>query len=87
MRVIITARALLHPIFGDVSARLAMVLSHIAMTPVNPRFNHYAFESIGAIIKYCGAVDVHAVQGFEKLLVPTFESIISREVLGALENL
>jgi exportin-2 (importin alpha re-exporter) len=51
MRVIVTARSSLIPIYGTILQRLTRILSEVSKNPSNPKFNHYLFESIAALIR------------------------------------
>lgn len=51
MRVIITCRQTLAPYVNIIIGKLTSILAVISSNPSNPRFNHYVFESIGALIR------------------------------------
>lgn len=51
MRVIITARQALTPIYVTVLSHLTRILGEISKNPSNPKFNHFTFESISALIR------------------------------------
>lgn len=52
MRVIITARQSLTPVYQQVLNRLVGILSVISKNPSNPNFDQYLFESISALIRW-----------------------------------
>jgi exportin-2 (importin alpha re-exporter) len=54
MRIIITARQTLSPVFQDVLSNLVAILGEISKNPSNPNFNQYCFESISALMRYEG---------------------------------
>ena len=51
MRVIITSRQALTPIYATVLSHLTRILAEISKNPSNPKFNHYTFESISALVR------------------------------------
>jgi CAS/CSE protein, C-terminus len=51
MRVIITARQSLTPVYQAVLARLVRILEVVSRNPSNPNFDQYLFESISALIR------------------------------------
>lgn len=55
MRVVLTARQSLTS-YETVLNHLVFILGEISKNPSNPKFNHYTFESISAIVR-CGSSD------------------------------
>jgi hypothetical protein len=51
MRVIITSRQTLTPLFKDVLLNLVGILNEICKNPSNPSFDQYCFESISALLR------------------------------------
>lgn len=51
MRVIITARQSLTPVYEPVLNRLVAIMGEISKNPSNPKFNQYCFESVSALIR------------------------------------
>lgn len=51
MRVIVTARQALAPNYVAVLGHLTKILGEISKNPSNPKFNHFTFESISALIR------------------------------------
>lgn len=51
MRVIITARQSVGPYYSTVLQHLVAILGEISKNPSNPKFNHFTFESISALIR------------------------------------
>jgi len=51
MRVLIVCRETTAPETGFILAQLINVMMEIAKNPSNPRFSHYCFESVGAVIR------------------------------------
>jgi exportin-2 (importin alpha re-exporter) len=54
MRVIITARQTLTPVYEGILSRIVNILGEISKNPSNPKFNQYCFESISALIRSVG---------------------------------
>lgn len=52
MRIIVTARQTLTPVYQQVLQRLVTILGVIAKNPSNPNFDQYIFESISALLRY-----------------------------------
>lgn len=80
MRVITASGADVTPIAGECLKKLVEILGRIAANPTNPLFNHYVFESIGALIKNSSQQGV-AVQQFEVVLFPAFQQILQLDIV------
>lgn len=52
MRVILTVREKMLPLVNICLARLTAIVQAVSSNPSNPQFNHFVFESIGALIRY-----------------------------------
>lgn len=52
MRVLIVCRETSAPNTEFILRELINIMTEIAKNPSNPRFSHYCFESIGAVIRY-----------------------------------
>ena len=52
MRVIVTARQTLTPVYQQVLQRLVAILGIISKNPSNPNFDQYIFESIAALMRW-----------------------------------
>ncbi|RKP10272.1 Cse1-domain-containing protein [Thamnocephalis sphaerospora] len=75
MRLLATARGnISQP--QPIAAKIAAIVEVISTNPSNPRFNHYAFESIGTLIRY----NPTALVQLEETLFPAFQSILQRDV-------
>ncbi|CAO3625530.1 unnamed protein product [Cunninghamella echinulata] len=79
-RVISSSRKDMAPYVNVIMAKLTNILAIVSKNPSNPKFNHFVFESIGALIKYICPVSDQATVEFEKLLFGPFESIISQSI-------
>lgn len=52
MRVIVTARQTLTPVYERTLQRLVAILGVISKNPSNPNFDQYIFESLSALMRY-----------------------------------
>lgn len=52
MRVMVVSRETLIPFLQVCTDHLVGILAEISKNPSNPRFNHYLFESLAALIRY-----------------------------------
>ncbi|RUP48679.1 Cse1-domain-containing protein [Jimgerdemannia flammicorona] len=80
MRVIITSRQDMAPYVNIIMAKLVNILGIISKNPSNPRFNHYVFESVGALIRFNCPNNPVAVSAFEEMLFVPFQTILSTDV-------
>ena len=48
----------------------------------NAVFNHYVFEAMASIVRYVTKANPQSVETFEKLLFPSFQYILSKDVIG-----
>ncbi len=81
MRVLLLAQGdLLKPIIQFLVDSLSELLFAVAKNPSNPRFNHYMFESIAAIIRFCGPFP-DQMSVIESKLLPVFQEIIQADML------
>lgn len=51
MRVIVTARQSLASKYSAILQHLVAILGEISKNPSNPKFNHFTFESISALVR------------------------------------
>lgn len=51
MRVIIISKADMMPFVGDIIDGLVKLITTISTNPSNPKFNHYVFESLAAVVR------------------------------------
>lgn len=82
MRVIITCRQDMVPYVNVIMGKLTSILGIISANPSNPRFNHYIFESIGALIRFICPISDGAVTEFENMLFGPFQTILDQDVQG-----
>jgi exportin-2 (importin alpha re-exporter) len=81
LRIIIVSKEELVPITGVVLDHLKFIVREISRNPSNPKFNHYAFESVSALVKFVCKAQPTLVTSFEDALFPSFNDIVSSEVL------
>ncbi|ORX36025.1 Cse1-domain-containing protein [Kockovaella imperatae] len=80
MRVIITARQALTPVYANVLSRLVNILGEISKNPSNPKFNQYCFESVSALIKFVCEGAPSALPHFEQALFGPAQVILAQDV-------
>ncbi|GAA6014609.1 hypothetical protein JCM11491_000169 [Sporobolomyces phaffii] len=80
MRVIITARQSLLPSYATILQHLVGILGEISKNPSNPKFNHFTFESISALIRFVTAGNPSSLSTFENALFPPFHAILQQDV-------
>lgn len=80
MRVIITARTSLLPIFEKTLNRLVVVLGIISKNPSNPNFDQYIFESISALMRFAVAAKPETLPAFEQALFGPFTIILQQDI-------
>ncbi|KAK4706174.1 exportin-2 (importin alpha re-exporter), partial [Phenoliferia sp. Uapishka_3] len=80
MRVIVTARQALAPSYESVLSHLTKILGEISKNPSNPKFNHFTFESISALVRFITAANPSTLAHFESALFPPFQSILQADV-------
>ncbi|CAG8652097.1 4029_t:CDS:10, partial [Dentiscutata erythropus] len=81
MRVIFTSRDDMSPYVGEILSHLNKILGEISKNPSNPRFNHYVFESIGALVRFNCSDNPMALQSFENMLFGPFQIILQQDVV------
>ncbi|ORY33698.1 Cse1-domain-containing protein [Naematelia encephala] len=80
MRVIITARQSLTPVYEVVLNRLVGILGEISKNPSNPKFNQYCFESLSALIRFVCEGTPAALPTFENALFGPAQIILTQDV-------
>ncbi|CAG8591612.1 7963_t:CDS:10 [Diversispora eburnea] len=66
---------------AEIMGHLNKILSIISKNPSNPRFNHYVFESIGALVRFNCSNNPVGLQNFENMLLEPFQSILQQDVV------
>ncbi|PLW07427.1 hypothetical protein PCASD_22407 [Puccinia coronata f. sp. avenae] len=80
MRVVVTAQKGLLPHYEAILSNLIAILTEISKNPSNPKFNHYTFESISALIRFTTMADLRTLPIFEQALFPIFSQILTQDV-------
>ncbi|EIW74080.1 importin alpha re-exporter [Coniophora puteana RWD-64-598 SS2] len=80
MRVIVTARQTLTPVYQQTLQRLVQILGTISKNPSNPNFDQYIFESISALIRFVVAGNPSTLPTFEQALFGPFTFILQQDI-------
>ncbi|GAA5865792.1 hypothetical protein JCM8547_002779 [Rhodosporidiobolus lusitaniae] len=80
MRVIVTARGTLASSYTTILQHLVAILGEISKNPSNPKFNHFTFESISALVRFVTASNPSTLSTFESVLFPPFHLILQQDV-------
>ncbi|KAG5440930.1 hypothetical protein PCK2_000085 [Pneumocystis canis] len=80
MRVISTIKEGAIPLVDSVSSYLINIIVEISKNPSNPKFNHYVFESLSALIRYIIPNSKEILPHLENLLFPAFQLILQNDV-------
>ncbi|KAJ3030911.1 importin-alpha export receptor, partial [Rhizophlyctis rosea] len=80
MRLIAITREDTLPYVSDILAALTRIIEQISRNPSNPKFNHFAFESLGGLVRFICAKDPSLVNSFEDALFPPFQTILAGDV-------
>ncbi|GAA96918.1 uncharacterized protein L969DRAFT_96811 [Mixia osmundae IAM 14324] len=80
MRTILTTREGLAPNVSILLQHLTNIIVEISKNPSNPRFNHYTFESVAALVRFMVAAQPDLLSSFEGALFPPFEYILAQDV-------
>ncbi|KAJ3016354.1 Exportin-2 [Thoreauomyces humboldtii] len=80
MRIIIVAKQELEPAAVALVGRLTKVIEVISQNPSNPKFNHYTFEALAALIRFICTRKPALVTEFESLLFKPLLAIVTQQV-------
>lgn len=80
MRVILTVRERMLPLVNVCLNRLTAIVQAVSSNPSNPKFNHYVFESIGALIRFICTATPEAAEQFENLLFQPLQVILQNDI-------
>ncbi|KAH7882920.1 CAS/CSE protein [Phlebopus sp. FC_14] len=80
MRVIVTARQTLTPVYQRVLQRLVNILGVISKNPSNPNFDQYIFESISALMRFIVQGAPATLPTFEQALFGPFTFILQQDI-------
>ena len=87
MRVLVVVGSDVSPITMVILPPLTATLEKVCKNPTNPFFNHYLFECLAILVKSItsAAIGVEAIgmacSQFEALFFPTFQAILSQDVV------
>lgn len=81
MRIVAFAKDKCAGVTSNIMTALTTVLGRVCRNPMNPTFNHYLFESIGALIRATCTATPSAVADFEALLFPPFQVVLANDVV------
>lgn len=80
MRVIVMGKEDMAPFVGELINRFVKIIEVISKNPSNPKFNHYVFESLGALVRYACAGNPTLTQQVESMLFPPFQAILQLDI-------
>ncbi|KAI8901692.1 Cse1-domain-containing protein [Globomyces pollinis-pini] len=80
LRVVVCTRGELLPSVTLILDRLTYIIREISKNPSNPKFNHYTFECLSAVVTHVCAVQPSLVESFEGSLFGPFQEILSQDV-------
>ncbi|KAF8992756.1 armadillo-type protein [Cyathus striatus] len=80
MRVIVTARQTLTPVYERILSRLVAILGVISKNPSNPNFDQYIFESISGLMRFVVIGTPGSLLVFEKYLLEPFNIILQADI-------
>lgn len=78
MRLLVFVGPQIKPVVDPALQQLVQVLMVVARNPTQPGFNHYLFESIGALIRF--GCSLENVSSAEAVLFPPFQTILQEDV-------
>lgn len=80
LRVVVCTRASLLPHASLILERLTYIIREISKNPSNPKFNHYAFETLSAVVRHVCGAQAGLVTSFEGSLFAPFQEILALDV-------
>ncbi|KAK9464175.1 Cse1-domain-containing protein [Lipomyces oligophaga] len=78
MRVIITAKESIVGYSDAILPHLVGIITETSKNPSNPKFTHYTFESLSAVIRF--AAPSKPSGSFDSVLIPVFLEILGQDV-------
>lgn len=78
MRVLLTVQGAMQPFAAPLLPQLVQIMTAVSVNPSNPRFNHFLFESIGAVVRYAGAQI--GISGLEEHVVQPMLQILGQDI-------
>ncbi len=82
MRTVIVLRQHVTPLVETCLSRLTKIIQVISSSPSNPKFNHYAFETLALFVRFSCSQQPELVKHFEQFLFPPFQTILQQEGTG-----
>ncbi len=80
MRVTVVVGEGMAPYASTCIESLKSILARVCENPTNPAFNHYLFETVAALVRYICAATPAAVDAFEQLLFPPFQTVLRMDI-------
>ncbi|KAL6780583.1 hypothetical protein ACKKBF_B12565 [Auxenochlorella protothecoides x Auxenochlorella symbiontica] len=80
MRVIAFVGPTIAPVAPVCLQQLSQLLLAVCKNPTQPGFNHYLFESVAALVRFCCPRDPASVAKFEEMLFPPFQIVLQEDV-------
>ncbi|EEB09183.1 karyopherin Kap109 [Schizosaccharomyces japonicus yFS275] len=81
MRLTIIASEAVLPTASFLLEHICKVTTEVSKNPSNPKFNHYLFETIGALIRNLSATGPSTLNQLETALFPVFQFILAEDVV------
>lgn len=78
MRVVLTAKESVAPYSEMIVQHLVGIIEETSKNPSNPKFTHYMFETVGAVLRY--AAPNKPLGTFDRILLPVFMGILGQDV-------
>lgn len=78
LRILTCCKEACLPYAAVLLQQLVEIIKVISKNPSNPKFSHYTFESIGALIRYCASS--LGASTIEPIIFPTFLEILANDV-------
>jgi len=80
MRVTVVAGEAMAPYANVCITSLNGILGRVCANPSNPTFNHFLFETVASLVRYICAATPTAVDSFEQLLFPPFQTVLQMDI-------
>lgn len=80
MRVVGVAKEDVMPFLGVVLDKLKVLVAMAAKNPTNPKYHHFMFETMAALVSNVGKANPSTVVNFQQSLFPSFQLILSQQI-------
>lgn len=80
MRVLLSAQDTVSSNTPVILGQLTEILAEVSKNPSNPQFNHYMFESIGAIVRHVGPISSTSLADVENLVMGPLLSVLQNDI-------